>query len=614
MRTRFMSLITLSILIPASLAVGIAAADAPPDDPSPVAAAPVDGPPAVQPGGTDPREGAAPAEAPPAPEARAQAPAEAAAPPTAAPPPVEAVVQKPFDVVLVLDNSASMRRNDPQAFMSKVVRGFATKLPSDARLGIVLFDDRADIAMPLTNVGTDGFASQTDAALGRVTYRGQHTDTPAGVERALYVLRTTGRPEAHRIAVLLTDGIVDVGSEARSLERSRWLRENLAPEAKEQDVRLFGIAFTEQADFSLLQSVAQITGGRHFRVLDPNEIEGVFDQVRGRMDEIAAAEAAVRKREADARAEARAEEARRQAERAEQAKPIIVTVPEPKEVRTEDRKTKIVHEKPIYVPQPVITPVEVPQPWIDWHTVVIAVSGLVIVAIVGLVTLRVRRRSPEEAAMPAARLRTVTDGKKAKVYKIKKAVVRIGRAKDNDIVLPYETVSAHHAVIEWRDGAFHVKDLGSTNGTQRNGQFFSDREKKEPRSMRLRHRDRIGLDGHQFEFLVAAAERVQETQIGAIAAPSGTLFRIEPAGRRSKEDAPLAGVAPASAGDPADVTGPARDEVPPTRAKGQKCLVHASCDATEICPACNRAWCEWCITEVDGKVMCRGCAEKAAVA
>jgi pSer/pThr/pTyr-binding forkhead associated (FHA) protein len=41
----------------------------------------------------------------------------------------------------------------------------------------------------------------------------------------------------------------------------------------------------------------------------------------------------------------------------------------------------------------------------------------------------------------------------------------IGRAPDNDVVLPYPTISWNHAVVSWRDGVVAVRDLGSRNGT-----------------------------------------------------------------------------------------------------------------------------------------------------
>jgi hypothetical protein len=43
--------------------------------------------------------------------------------------------------------------------------------------------------------------------------------------------------------------------------------------------------------------------------------------------------------------------------------------------------------------------------------------------------------------------------------------LRLGRAPDNDLVLPDDTVSWHHATIGLERGVVRVQDLGSTNGT-----------------------------------------------------------------------------------------------------------------------------------------------------
>lgn len=51
-----------------------------------------------------------------------------------------------------------------------------------------------------------------------------------------------------------------------------------------------------------------------------------------------------------------------------------------------------------------------------------------------------------------------------------KPVVTIGRAPDNDLILPHPSVSSRHAQVSKQpDGKFQVRDLGSTNGTFLNG-------------------------------------------------------------------------------------------------------------------------------------------------
>jgi hypothetical protein len=50
----------------------------------------------------------------------------------------------------------------------------------------------------------------------------------------------------------------------------------------------------------------------------------------------------------------------------------------------------------------------------------------------------------------------------------------LGRAPDNDIVLPRPDVSRHHARFDYRDDVWRVVDLGSTNGTTLNGRRLTE--------------------------------------------------------------------------------------------------------------------------------------------
>ncbi|HTY56871.1 MAG TPA: FHA domain-containing protein [Candidatus Binataceae bacterium] len=54
------------------------------------------------------------------------------------------------------------------------------------------------------------------------------------------------------------------------------------------------------------------------------------------------------------------------------------------------------------------------------------------------------------------------------------ATMRLGRALDNDLVLEDASVSRHHASISASNGAFHLKDLGSQNGTYVRGERITE--------------------------------------------------------------------------------------------------------------------------------------------
>ena len=193
-----------------------------------------------------------------------------------------ALAQAQQDVILVLDNSGSMKKNDPEFTATSAVREFIESLSADIRAGVIIFDQRVTLAVPLTQV--EGPNKQLLInSLEDINYRGQLTDSPAAVERAIYELKTNGRADAAKYIVFMTDGIVDTGNAAADIEKTKWLREELAIDAADNGIQVLAVAFTENADFFLIQSLAKKTGGDYFRALTPADLPGVFVEIQNRI-------------------------------------------------------------------------------------------------------------------------------------------------------------------------------------------------------------------------------------------------------------------------------------------------------------------------------------------
>ena len=80
-----------------------------------------------------------------------------------------------------------------------------------------------------------------------------------------------------------------------------------------------------------------------------------------------------------------------------------------------------------------------------------------------------------------------------RVIEFHKDAVTLGRALDNDIVLPEDPVSAQHCrIVRQSDGSFELVDLGSTNKTWVNGHKV--------RSTPLRNGDQIRIGTTTFVF------------------------------------------------------------------------------------------------------------------
>jgi Mg-chelatase subunit ChlD len=89
------------------------------------------------------------------------------------------------DVVLLLDNSGSMRVNDPQRLASKAVDDFVTSQGPDTRISIIEFSTTPRMLLPLTPLSPSSRV-KVNEALKTIDYRGQWTDTAAALERAVY--------------------------------------------------------------------------------------------------------------------------------------------------------------------------------------------------------------------------------------------------------------------------------------------------------------------------------------------------------------------------------------------------------------------------------------------
>lgn len=184
----------------------------------------------------------------------------------------------PTDVILVLDNSGSMRENDPEFLAKSAVSKFVSALGAETRAGIVIFDQKVNYAVPLTElIVTSRGAIQR--SLENIDYRGQFTDSPAAIERAIYELKTNAREDVAKVIIFMTDGIVDTGKPEVDAEKTRWMREDLAADAADSGIKVFAIAFTQNADFMLIQSLAKQTGGAYFRALAPEDLAKVFVDV-----------------------------------------------------------------------------------------------------------------------------------------------------------------------------------------------------------------------------------------------------------------------------------------------------------------------------------------------
>ncbi len=389
------------------------------------------------------------------------------------------------DVVFVLDNSGSMITNDPQFITREVVTNFLMNVHDQFRVGMVTFDSGASLIEPLSSIESDPDTERFLKSLEKINYKGQFTNTPVGVERAIYELKSNGRDGAEKIIILLTDGIVDTGNKAQDVAGEEWLKDQLSLECKQAGIRVFGIAFTEAADFRLIQTLALKTDGEYFRTFSSAEIPKVFEKIEK-------------------------------------------IISQPKEVTAEPKPTPEPKPVPIIIKQQVPVPVQATTEQPASSPVPLLLTGLIIIVlvVVFLVYLNKKRDFPGMKTQPGqvdqlpVQSQDPPKGQAELIdadnvisetrlsLPIEKHVVKIGRDNSNDIVIPKDSISSLHATIEYRNGYYYLEDHRSTNGTRLN-----EAKVKENTPMRLKSGDKIQFAVYEFRFLMPEMAPYGETVI-----------------------------------------------------------------------------------------------------
>jgi pSer/pThr/pTyr-binding forkhead associated (FHA) protein len=85
-----------------------------------------------------------------------------------------------------------------------------------------------------------------------------------------------------------------------------------------------------------------------------------------------------------------------------------------------------------------------------------------------------------ESAQAGARLVLLDDSEVSRIFAIRRLDVRIGRGRQNDLILDSPTVSRHHASVRFDGCDYYLVDAGTSNGTWLDGARVIDRARLRP--------------------------------------------------------------------------------------------------------------------------------------
>ncbi|MGH8616045.1 MAG: FHA domain-containing protein [Gammaproteobacteria bacterium] len=416
----------------------------------------------------------------------------------------KAPIASPTEIVLVLDNSGSMKKNDPRFLTKEMVVQFIKGWPDEARGSVVIFDK---------HIRTISLESRDSVDLTQLNYRGLLTNIPAAVQWAIQELQLNGRSGAARSIVLLTDGVIDTGTRARDLEVTRWLRAQLASDAASTGIRIFTVALGTGSDSQMLQELAQRTGGRFFWAPQAKDLSGIFAQVSDALFAPAVLQARLKRGPQLVQlsphtptgdpAPSNLQQAVSPKAGREKTSTSANNAPTPEPELRADTGAPA----PLVAPSqaPSALPVGLGAPGVSVVYALIFVAALLVAAILALVAMHLwyreskrRAKSDAHTPLPLANLFDLNGVTGRERHELG-ALTIVGRApatECNHIVINRPTIGRVHAVIERKHHRFWLIDQNSKNRTYVNGHVVTT-------PTCLSHGDQIHFHEFPFEFSLA---------------------------------------------------------------------------------------------------------------
>jgi Ca-activated chloride channel family protein len=162
-------------------------------------------------------------------------------------------VRKRVNVILVVDISGSME-GSKLAGVQDGLKLFLDQLADDDNIGVLTFNDRIETLTPLGPLGSKRAELETEIDFLRAEYKTVLHDVTL---ESLRQMTTDYDPERINAIVLMSDGL-----DTASRNSKRELLRELETSAPERAIRIFTIAYGNDADRELLRQIADITEGR----------------------------------------------------------------------------------------------------------------------------------------------------------------------------------------------------------------------------------------------------------------------------------------------------------------------------------------------------------------
>ncbi|MCD7892858.1 MAG: VWA domain-containing protein [Erysipelotrichaceae bacterium] len=157
---------------------------------------------------------------------------------------VNALTNKELDVVLVLDQSGSMKTNDENNLMKEAAKTFVTMMPSNSRINVISFNlSRSTWQDYLTTLDSDTTIASATSWIDAIEYTG---DTDVGNAVADAIDMFDDSDDTVKAILVFSDGRNDFGYDRNAEVESDERLDDALSEAKNNDIQIYCIGYGEE--------------------------------------------------------------------------------------------------------------------------------------------------------------------------------------------------------------------------------------------------------------------------------------------------------------------------------------------------------------------------------
>ncbi|TCS42049.1 vWA domain-containing protein [Reinekea marinisedimentorum] len=181
------------------------------------------------------------------------------------------------DIRILLDVSQSMAQHDPENHRREALYQLVDTIPAGDRAAIWTFGQYINLLVPHETVN-NSWRRTARAEIQNLGAPATRTNIGGVLEKAAYDFRFPGFENDVEV-ILITDGEVDIApnAEVNRVERTRVINQ-LIPLYRGANAKIHTVALSDDADHDLLKQLSTETGGKYYRVENPEAfVDALFN-------------------------------------------------------------------------------------------------------------------------------------------------------------------------------------------------------------------------------------------------------------------------------------------------------------------------------------------------